>query len=66
MPAPQSESKHSRTTSAARNQAMRELRVIASLGIFRVSSFLCPNLKRLDSFFLMVVPVSRASNTHLK
>lgn len=45
---------------------MRELRVIASLGVFRVSSFLCPNLKRLDSFFLMVVPVSRVSNTHLK
>lgn len=42
------------------------VRLSASLGIFRVSSFLCPNLKCLDTFFLMALPIPHVSNTHLK
>ena len=42
------------------------VRLSASWGIFRVSSFSCPNLKCLDTFFLMMVPIPHVSNTHLK
>lgn len=66
-PAPPTESKHGTIPFDSQEPGHHTaVRLSASLGIFRVSSFLCPNLKCLDTFFLMVVPIPHVSNTHLK